>query len=177
MSKVIFSGVATDKNGLKIILLRGGPNSGKTTIGRLVRDYLKRAVSIPVNTFHRFINRSSRTNKGLAFKGVINLSEFFLGLGYSVIIEDVFIFKKSIDLFFDLGRKINVPVYLFELGVSSETALNRNRKWGPPLIEARTRKLFELIKQNYDSRAIKINAEDFSVSECADKIFFSLSGR
>jgi len=174
-NRFTFSGLKQGKNCSRIILLRGGPNSGKTEVGHLVGGQLGKTVSIPVNTFHRFINKNSGIDKVLTFKAVINLSAFFLERGYSILVEDIFIFKPGIDLFFNLGQAINIPVYLFELKVPFEVAWHRNRDWRPPLNEDRTRKLFELIKENPDPRAMGVDAEKLSALECANTILSLLN--
>ena len=161
-----------------LILLRGGLGSGKTTVGRLVRDSLPRAVSISLNILHSFISSEPLKNKTLAFESALVLADFFLRRNFSVILDELFIFPETTKPFFDLGEKYKIPVFLFELEVSPEGALKRYRLEG---IKQRTKEniqgVLTFLSGHPISWAQKIDTNRYSPTQIRDLILESIRNK
>jgi len=154
-----------------IILLRGGLGSGKTTVGRLIRDGLPQAVSISFNILHLFLSQNPTKNKALTFEVALVLTEFFLQKGFSVILDELFVFPETLQPFFNLGKKHQTPVFLFQLEVSEEEAFRRYNSQGVKGVRKEGIQRIQRLLASYPiPQAQKINTELFSPQQIRDQI-------
>ncbi|MEA3485720.1 MAG: AAA family ATPase [Candidatus Aerophobetes bacterium] len=161
-----------EKSKQVLIILRGAPATGKTAICKSIREKRPQTICISFDAVRGFICKNPRRYKVLASEATACLAEFFLKKGFSVTVEELFIHKKEIDCFFSLGKKQNVPVYLFELEASFQDILKRNPKRAIPVYGGveNMKRLTRLVSENPDPRAIKIDTSKHSVKECVDLI-------
>lgn len=151
-----------------IIIIRGAPATGKTVIARRLRHERKRTVWLGFDVIRALVYKEPRKRKkGLIFEALLALADFFGGKGYSVVIEEIFIKKTQIDPFFKLGKKLRIPVYLFELRAKTKDLLLRNpdRKYSVNGGQEAVKRINKLVLSNPDKRAIIIDTSKFTSAE------------
>lgn len=121
------------KNIPVLVLLRGAPATGKTTIARYIRSKKRKFVWISIDALRVFVYKYPPKRKDLIFKATLALTNFFLREGFSVIVEELFIRLHEIERFYDLGKENHLPVYLFELTADLEDIIKRNPQRPFPL--------------------------------------------
>ncbi|MEA3485719.1 MAG: zeta toxin family protein, partial [Candidatus Aerophobetes bacterium] len=87
---------------MKLIIIRGGPSTGKSAVAKALRDKIPGSVHVHIDLFKGFFKnyfrkKSPRRERELLYKAVREVVRFFLGEGYSVIVEGLFIETKWID--------------------------------------------------------------------------------
>lgn len=161
-----------------MILLRGGMGSGKTTVGRLLRDSLPRSISISFNILHSFLTRDPVKNKSLTFETALLLADFYLNRNFSVILDELFIFPETLEPFFNLGRRYQIPVFLFELEVSPEEAFRRYTLQGIKEANKESiQRIYELLSANPLPMVQKIDTHQYAPEEIKDLILQHISER
>jgi len=161
-----------------LILIRGGLGSGKTTVGKLLRDSLSPAISISFNIFHTFISQDPIKNKSLTFEAMLMITDFFLKKKFSVILNELFIYPESIYPFLKLGEKYQIPVFLFELQVSEEEAFKRYELEGIKKVPRENiRKVLELLSTHPIPSAYEIDTNQYSAEEVKNLILKAIYER
>ena len=156
-----------------IIVIRGAPATGKTVIARRLRHERKKTVWLGFDVIRSLIYKEPRKRKkGLVFETLLALAEFFLKKRYSVVIEEIFIKKRQIDPFFKLGKKLKIPVYLFELRAQTKDLLSRNpdREYTVAGGQEAVKRINKLVLSNPDKRAIIIDTSKCSSSNALSTI-------
>jgi len=117
--RVIRKNAIKDKS-QRLIVFRGPPAAGKTTISREIKKQKPDLAVIKFDTMRRIISDDPDPYafKGLTFKMVENLAEFLINCGCSVLVEGLFIYEKEIEPFFNISRKYNISLKTFELSAS-----------------------------------------------------------
>jgi predicted kinase len=157
----------------KVIILRGVPSSGKSTIAKSYRNYEEKIAWLKVDNFKDFFAEDASAALSFVNGAAVATFEYLLSEGLSVVIDGVFQDTKAIDKAIEIAKKHNVPCKVFELEVSLETLIKRDtiREGVPeglrkPLGEETITKIYEVYKNNPYSSAIKLNTENNHLEEC-----------
>lgn len=160
-----------------LIILRGAPASGKSTIAKKLRDYDKKIVWLKVDNFKPFFSDNTDLIVDDVNKIAINSLSYILDQGFSVIMEGIFQNPKYIQQAIDLAKQKNIPVYIYQLECSLKTLQERDKTregvkegcrkvLGDDVIE----RLYKVIENNPCKEAIKLDTEKTSLDECVKLI-------
>lgn len=101
----------------QLILFRGPPGAGKTTISWEVKKQKPDLAVIKFDLLRRMVseNPDPSASKNLTIKMTENLARFLLKQGRSVLVEGVFFFESEIEPFYQLSRQYKIPFKIFTL--------------------------------------------------------------
>ena len=161
----------------KLIIVRGAPASGKTTIGENLRDFDKKIVWFKTDNLKPFFSNYEKSHLDEVMDVCIATLKHLLDKEYSVIYEGIFIKTEYVKRAVDLGRSKNIPVVIYQLECSLKTLQERDRTrkgikegcremLGNEVIAS----IYEKIEQTPIEGAIKLNTEEKSIEECLDII-------
>ena len=157
----------------KVIILRGVPASGKTTIAKQYRNFDKKFAWIKVDNFKDFFAEDASQALEYINGSAIATLKYLLEQGFSIIIDGVFQDTTAIDQAFTLCKEMNIPIKIFELDVSLETLKKRDsqREGVPeglrkPLGDQAIETIYSKLKASPYPNAIKVNTEENNLEEC-----------
>ena len=73
-----------------LVILRGAPSSGKSTLANKLRDYDKRIVWLKVDNFKPFFSDNTDLIVDDVNKTALNSLNYLLDQGFSVVMEGIF---------------------------------------------------------------------------------------
>lgn len=155
-----------------LIILRGAPSSGKSTIAKKLRDYNKKIVWLKVDNFKPFFADDSDAILDDVNKTAINSLIFLLEQGFSVVMEGIFQNPEYIQKAADIAKQKKLPVFVYQLDCSLKTLQERDRTregvkegcrklLGNDVIE----RLYRVIENNPYKKGIKFDTEKASLDE------------
>lgn len=74
----------------KLIIIRGAPASGKSTIAKKLRDFKKKIVWLKVDNFKDFFSEDGTLGLEYANEAAVVTLKYLLNQGFSVIMEGIF---------------------------------------------------------------------------------------
>lgn len=158
-----------------LIILRGAPASGKSTIAKSLRDYNKKIVWLKVDNFKPFFSDNTEIIVDDVNKTAINSLNYFLDQGFSVIMEGIFQNPEYISKAVHIAKEKNIPVFTYQLICSLQTLQKRDKtregiKEGcrEPLGDDLINKLNKTIKNNPYQDSKILDTENMSLSECLE---------
>jgi len=164
----------------KLIILRGPPSSGKSTIAKNLRNLKKKIAWLKVDNFKPFFAKDvSEENNSIDFVNQAALAtlQHLLNQGFSVAVEGIFQNPEHITSAAEIAKKRNVRFKVYELECSLKTLQLRDRnrlgvKEGcrKPLGNKAIVHLYNVIKENPWSGAIKLDTEKLSLKECVEML-------
>jgi glycosyltransferase involved in cell wall biosynthesis/predicted kinase len=163
----------------KLILFRGPPAVGKTTVSRLLKKKKSDLAVLKFDTLRRNISEVPAPihRRGITLEMTLNLSQFLLKRGFDVLVEGVFLHQEEIRPFYQLAKRLKVKFLIFEIDASDDI-LRRRVKSKPvdPLQGGvvnfeRALRAFRASKITFDDcRIIRINTDKLSPKEVTEKI-------
>jgi broad specificity phosphatase PhoE/predicted kinase len=114
---------------VQVIVLRGLPGIGKTTVSALLRDHLQPAVRISVDTL-RYLARPRDLNQetiALGEHAAAAMAETYVGAGHTAIIEGVFADRPTLDALVGRLRLSGTAVAVVTLTGTLNATLARNQ--------------------------------------------------
>lgn len=160
----------------KLIILRGAPSSGKSTIAQNLRSLKNKIAWLKIDNFKPFFAAdTSEENKAVDYvnQTAVVILPHLLDQGFSIIMEGIFQNPKYITLAIDIAKQNNVGFKVYELDCSLKTLLSRDKtrlgvKEGcrKPLGDEIIAKLNKVIKDNPWPEAEKLNTEQLSLEKC-----------
>ena len=157
----------------RVIILRGAPSSGKSTIAKSYRNFEEKTVWLKVDNFKDFFAEDASAALSFVNGSAVATLEYLLKEGFSVVMEGIFQDTKAIDDAVKIAKKHNIPCKVFELEISLETLNSRDitREGVPeglrkPLGEETITKIYQVLKNNPHSGAIKLDTENNNLEEC-----------
>jgi len=160
-----------------LIILRGPPSSGKSSIAKSLRDYEKKIAWLKVDNFKPFFAESTDSILDDVNKTAITVLNYLLDQKFSVIMEGIFQNPLYIQDAVNLAGQKNIPVIVYELRCSINVLQERDKtrpgiKEGcrKPLGDHIISNLFNIIEKNPFKDAINLNTEKASINECIDII-------
>lgn len=160
-----------------LIILRGAPASGKSTIAKKLRDYDKKIAWLKVDNFKPFFAEETDIIVDEVNKAAINSLEYLLNEGFSVIMEGIFQNPGYVDLAVNIADRKNIHSVVYQLFCPLDILENRDkyrngiregcrRQLGHEIIE----KLFKVIEKNPLKKSEILETEKKSLNECLEII-------
>lgn len=160
-----------------LIILRGAPASGKTTLGENLRDFAQKTVWFKTDNFKPFFSDDLEDALGAVMETSLATLNYLLQQGYSVVYEGIFKNPVYVQNAIALGKEKNIPTTVYQLECSLKTLQERdkNRKGvkegcrktlGDEVIES----LYNEVKNTPIGGAISLNTEEKSLQECLEII-------
>jgi len=156
-----------------LVILRGVPASGKSTIAKSLRNYEKKIAWLKVDNFKPFFAENTDLILGDVNNSAIVVLNYLLDQKFSVVMDGVFQDPLYIQKAVDLAKQNNIPTYVYELVCSLETLQKRDKtrpgiKEGcrKPLGDFVISNLSKIIEKNPFKEVVKINTEKTSLEEC-----------
>ncbi len=158
-----------------LIILRGAPSSGKSTIAKSLRDYERKIAWLKVDNFKPFFAESSDIILEDVNKTALAVLQHLLDQKFSVVMEGVFQNPLYIQEAVDMAKQKNVPAVVYELNCSVKTLQERD-KTRPGVKEGCRKQLDDfvirnvsgIIEKNPFHGAVKLDTEKTSLDECVN---------
>lgn len=163
----------------KVIILRGPACSGKTTIGRTLRNFDEKITWLNVDKVKEIYSHFEDRALDESHKSVNAITADLLERGYNVIIDGIFKKPEYTKAIQDIAREKNADFMVYELECSLPTLLARDKNregtkiWGS-LGDELVTSLYNTVKENPIEGSIKLNTEELTPEECVEKIYKGL---
>ncbi|HVZ58250.1 MAG TPA: zeta toxin family protein [Patescibacteria group bacterium] len=161
----------------KLVILRGAPASGKTTICKNVRDINKNIVWLSVDGIKPIFSEYKNETLEQANKASLVMLDYLLSQGYSVIYDGIFKIPDHLYQAEEIAKKRGIPFVVYQLDASLKTLQEREKvrdgvKHGlwQPLGDELVAGLCQKIQDNPIEEAIMLDTENKSLDECLDII-------
>jgi len=156
-----------------LVILRGAPSSGKSTLANKLRDYDKRIVWLKVDNFKPFFSDNTDLIVDDVNKTALNSLNYLLDQGFSVVMEGIFQNPQYIQNAIDIAKQKNIPSIVYQLDCSLKTLQERDKtregvKEGcrKLLGDEVIKRLYEVIENNPFKNIVKLDTEKVSIDEC-----------
>lgn len=161
-----------------LVIIRGSPASGKTTISKKLRDLKSRIVWLKVDNFKDFFSDDSKPEEQ---KFVDNCAlvclEHLLDQKFSVVMEKIFYDPFIIPLAEQAAQKRGIVCKIFQVKCSLSTLLQRDQtrpgiKEGcrKPLGVERIKTLHDHLEKTFYPKALVLDTENQSIDSCVETI-------
>ena len=164
----------------KLIILRGAPSSGKSSIAKSLRSLKNKIAWLKVDNFKDFFAKDvTEQDQAIDYvnQAAINTLQHLLHQGFSVVMEGIFQNPKHITLATEMAKQNNLPFKIYELECSLKVLQARDRvregiKEGcrKPLGDEVIARLNQVIVDNPVIGAERLNTETLSLEECVEKL-------
>ena len=160
-----------------LIILRGAPSSGKSTIAKSLRNYEKKIAWLKVDNFKAFFSDNTDRILDDVNKTAIKSLGYLLEQNFSVVMEGIFQNPEYIREAIGLAEQKNISVFVYKLECSLKTLQKRDKtregvKEGcrKPLGNNVIKRLHSIIENSLYDESIKLDTENESVNECIKRI-------
>lgn len=158
----------------KLIILRGAPASGKTSISESLRDFDKKIVWFKTDNIKQFFSDPSEARiLDEVMETCLATLNNLLDRGYSVIYEGIFVKPEYVFRAVEIGRNKSIPVIIYQLECSLKTLQERDRArkgvkegFRKALGDEAIESLYKKVEENPIEGAIKLNTEEKTLEEC-----------
>jgi predicted kinase len=153
-----------------LVIVRGAPASGKTTLCSQLRDTENKIAWLSVDGIKPIFSNFDDRDVEISYQTALEVLKFLLEHGYSVVFDGIFVRPEHQEYL------QGVQVKIYQLTVSLETALKRHskREWareGEKEAALETvKRLHEKVKNAPIEGAIELNTEESSLEECVNVI-------
>ncbi len=168
----------------RLIIFRGAPASGKTTLAKSFRNFQMKTVWLKIDNFKDFFGEETEEQLLYAYRTSLPVLQYLLKNGLSVVMDGIFR-----DVHLDILRqatqeaqKRNIPVKVFQLTCSLQTLLERDTQRVEatnyirrPIGNDTLQEIYDNIKKNPYEGAIILNTEQLSQTQCIERIIDSFS--
>lgn len=160
-----------------LIVLRGAPASGKTTIAEQLRDFHKKIVWLKTDNFKPFFSDDLDEALDAVMNASLSTLSYLLDQGYSVVFEGIFKDPVYAQRAIQLAEVKNISVIAYQLKCSLNTLQERDgarkgvkegcrKPLGDELIES----LFNRVENKPIDGAIMLDTEKRTLTECISTI-------
>lgn len=154
-----------------LLIIRGGPLSGKSTIGRSLRNFEEKIVWIKVDSFKDFFSEDATGARDYVYGSAAAVARYLLSKGFTVVAEGIFQRPEWIKVLTDVADEAGVPHYIFQLQASEETRIQRMKdRYRDARFEQSLERNLELereIQENPVEGTIILDTGKNSIDECA----------
>ncbi len=161
-----------------LVIIRGAPASGKTTIAKRFRDYSKKVVWLKVDNFKDFFSAdaSLEEQKDVDETALVSLCHL-LDKGFSVVMEKIFYDPFIVPLATEEASKRSIKVKVFQIKCDDEILIERDSiregiKEGcrKPMGETIIKKISHHLDQTSLKDAIILDTGRMTLDQCVLKI-------
>src|ERR1035437_1366812 len=160
-----------------LIILRGVPSSGKTTIAQQFRNFDKKIAWLKVDNFKEFFAEDSSVALNYVNGSAIATLEYLFNQGFSVVMDGVFQETKAIDDALLLAKEKNIKAIVYQIKCSLPVLQERDRtrpgvKEGcrKPLGDDVIARIYQKLETTFYPNAEVLDTEHLSLQECIEKI-------
>lgn len=165
-----------------LIIIRGAPASGKSTIAKQLRSFQDRVVWLKVDNFKDFFAAEAKLEEQMYVDECALASlEYLLDKGFSVVMEKIFYDTYIIPLAVESAKKRGVAVQIFQLRCPLEVLQSRDRnrpgvKEGcrKPMGDEAIERIYNRLEETFYPGANVLDTEKDSVEECIQIIYRGL---
>jgi len=165
-----------------LIILRGAPASGKTTIGKNLRDFHDKIVWLKVDNFKPFFSEDLEEALPVVNETAFATLRYLLDQGNSVIFEGIFRNSLYVKKAIEYAKNKNIPYVFYQLSCSLKTLQERDKTregvregCRKPLGNEVIEKIYKEMENTKIEGATTLNTENKSLQECIEIIKRSLS--
>lgn len=162
----------TDTTNQSLIVLRGAPGTGKSTVAEKLRDIGKDKTWLHIDWLGHFFPRSLHQTHSLHYQTAKHFAEVFLSMGYSVIVDGMFEETEWVDWFIDLAKERKIGCRVFEFTASVKDILARDKKhlgvkqgWRNPIQKKDLEVRLKWFQRHPYPKATQINSSERSLEE------------
>ncbi len=161
-----------------LVIIRGAPASGKTTISRELRNFEKRVVWLKVDNFKDFFSTDvTPEEQKFVDESALATLNYLLDHNFSVVMEKIFYDPFIIPMAVESAKTRGIKVLVYQIKCSLSTLQERDRtrpgiKEGcrKPMGDEKIKDIFEHLEKTDYPGAIILDTERLSLKECVDKI-------
>jgi len=160
-----------------LVIIRGAPASGKTTIAKKMRNFDERVAWLKVDNFKDFFSEDPAGATKYVDGSAIATLEYLLNQGFSVIMEKIFLDPVAITTAVEMAKNINIPVKVFQIKCSLQTLQERDKTrpgvregCRKPLGDEVIAGMHQKLEETFYEGAVVLDTEKMSVEECAQVI-------
>jgi len=161
-----------------VVILRGAPASGKSTIAQKMRDFQQRIVWLKVDNFKPFFaEEATLAEQEYVDECSLAALNYLLDQKCSVVIEKIFYNADIIEKYKQAARTRGVECKVFQIECSLKTLQRRDRKrpgvkegCRKPLGDEVIRNLYTHLKETFYEAAIPLDTEKNSIDQCISTI-------
>ncbi len=166
-----------------LVIIRGAPASGKTTIAKQLRNFEKKIIWLKVDNFKDFFSDEvTQSEQKYVDESALVTLEYLLDTGFSVVMEKIFYDPFIIPLAVEAAKKRSVNVAVFQIVCPLPVLQERDRnrpgiKEGcrKPMGDEAIENIYVKLKESDYPGAIELNTEKLSVDECVRSIYTIIS--
>ncbi len=161
----------------KLVIIRGAPASGKTTLCERLRDFDKKIVWLSIDKIKPVFSEYKDETLDEVNETALVILSSLLDRNYSVVMDGIFKKPEHVQKAIEIGRTRNIPVVVYQLEISLEALQARDKiragvKEGcrKPLGDEVIESLFNKVENNPIAGAIKLNTENQTLDECLEMV-------
>lgn len=166
-----------------LVIIRGAPSSGKTTLAKRLRSFKKKVVWLKVDNFKDFFSaKPSLKEQRYVDECALVTLQYLLDNDFSVVMEKIFYDPFIISLAVKEAQRHNTPVKVFQIKCPLDVLQERDRnrpgvKEGcrKPLGDKVIKKIYNQLEKTYYPGAVSLATDKLSIEECVKKIKESIS--
>lgn len=160
-----------------LVVLRGAPASGKSTIAKEFRDLSKKVAWLKVDNFKDFFSEDGSAALEYVNGSAVASLEYLLEQGFSVVMEGVFQDTKPIDEAIMLAKEKNIRAEVFQIQCSLSVLQRRDKE--RPGVKEGVRKIlgddliaeiYQKLFQNPYAHANVLDTEKQDIAVCLKQI-------
>lgn len=154
-----------------LVILRGAPASGKTTLGERLRSKELKVVWLKLDNLKPFFSEDWGDSLDEVNTVALTIIDRLLTDGFSVVFDGIFKNPVHAVEAIKLAQSKNVPAVVYQLKCSLETLQKREDErsqkfkrdhFGKDMIE----RLYRKVQDNHIEEAIMLDTETLSIDEC-----------
>ena len=167
-----------------LIIIRGAPASGKTTIAKKIRDFKNKIVWLKVDNFKDFFsNKVTKEEQKFVDECALATLDYLLSKGFSVVMEKIFYNSFIIPRAIEIANKRGVSTKVFQIICPLAVLQERDRtrpgiKEGcrKPLGDKAIERIYKHLIETFYPGAIKLDTHKLSLDDCVNLVSKSVLG-
>lgn len=160
-----------------LVVLRGVPASGKTTISKELRSFEKNIAWLKVDNFKEFFAEDSSSALEYVNGSAVATLNYLFENGFSIVMDGVFQETNAIDDAIKIANARNIKAIVYQIKCSLQTLQNRDRErpgvskgCRKPLGDDVIAKIYQKLEESFYAGAIPLDTDKLSLEECIEII-------
>lgn len=159
----------------KLIIIRGVPASGKSTIVKALRNFGNKIVWLKVDNFKDFFSEDGTLGLEYANEAAIATLDYLLSQGFSVVMEGIFQDTSYIFKAVKVAKNKRIPYKVYQIKCSLSVLQERDRtrpgiKEGcrKPLGDDVIARIYKILEDSPYPDALILDTEKLTLENCID---------